>query len=237
MKNIIVTGATSGIGKALSKNLLSENYNVYGIGRDESKIKDLQHQNFHFFKMDLSDLGDYHQFFENFSIKFDGLAHCAGIEETIPLSLYTPSELKKIFDINVFSGVELLRFFSKKKYANDGSSIVLLSSVMGELGQPGKVGYCATKAAVLGVVKSAALELAKRKIRVNAVSPGMVMTPLAEKLFNQLDEENVEKIKNMHPLGLGNTEDVVPLIAFLLSDKSKWITGQNLIVDGGYSIH
>jgi len=107
---------------------------------------------------------------------------------------------------------------------------------MGELGQAGKVGYCGTKAALLGGVKSLALEVSKRKIRVNAISPGVVATPLTKKMLQQLDEENVNRILGMHPIGIGNTEDVVALLSFLLSDKSKWITGQNIKIDGGYSV-
>ena len=149
--------------------------------------------------------------------------------------MYQNDIVERIFRINVFSGIELLKFFSKKKYANDGASIILLSSVMGELGQPGKVGYCGTKSAVLGVMKAAALELAKRKIRVNSVSPGVVMTPMTEKLFTQLEEENIKNIEKMHPLGFGEPDDIASIIEFLLSDKSKWITGQNFKIDGGYS--
>jgi NAD(P)-dependent dehydrogenase (short-subunit alcohol dehydrogenase family) len=158
------------------------------------------------------------------------------MEETVPISLYVPEKIENIFKINVFSGIELLRYFSKKKYSNESASVVFISSVMGELGQPGKIGYCSTKAAILGVVKSAALELAKRKIRVNSIAPGVVNTPMTKKLFELIDDDNINRIKNMHPLGIGEVTDVVPTLAFLLSDNSKWITGQNIKIDGGYSI-
>jgi NAD(P)-dependent dehydrogenase (short-subunit alcohol dehydrogenase family) len=107
---------------------------------------------------------------------------------------------------------------------------------MGTLGQPGKIGYCSTKSAVLGMVKASALELAKRKIRVNAVLPGVVNTPMTQNLFTQIDDDNIKQITNMHPLGLGEVTDIVPTILFLISENSKWITGQNFIIDGGYSI-
>ena len=145
-------------------------------------------------------------------------------------------KIKQIYSVNVFAGIELLRYFTKKKYSNDGASIVFLSSVMGILGQPGKIGYCSTKSAVLGMVKSSALEFAKRKIRVNAVLPGIVNTPMTQNLFAQIGEVNIKQIAGMHPLGLGEVTDVVPTILFLLSDNSKWITGQNFVIDGGYSI-
>ena len=131
----------------------------------------------------------------------------------------------------------MIRIFSKKKFSKRDASIVLISSVMSILGQPGKVGYCSSKSATLGLVKSSALELAKKKIRINAISPGVVLTPMTKALFNQLSSENIGSIENMHPLGLGDVSQIYPLVMFLLSDKSTWITGQNYIIDGGYSIH
>lgn len=237
-KIILITGATSGIGLALCKYLLENNCRVIAVGRDEHKIENLKSAKFLFIKLDLNDFSQYNKIFEEAlnGEKLDGFVHCAGIEETMPITLYTPENIQKIFSINVFSGIELLRFFSKKKYSNDGSSVVFISSVMGELGQPGKIGYCSTKAAILGLVKSSALELAKRKFRVNAISPGVVNTPMTQKLFSQIDEDNIQRIKNMHPLDIGEVEDVIPLLAFLLSDNSRWITGQNIKIDGGYSI-
>lgn len=240
-KKILITGATSGIGLALCEFLLNHKCTIIAVGRDESKITQLQNQftnSLKFVSLDLNDFSSYAKIFdEGLAVeKFDGFVHCAGIEETLPLTMYNPENVAKIFNINVFSGIELLRSFSKKKYSNDGASVVYISSVMGELGQPGKIGYCSTKSAVLGVVKSSALEFAKRKFRVNAVSPGVVNTPMTQKLFSQIEEDNIERIKQMHPLDIGEVEDVVPMIAFLLSDNSRWITGQNIKIDGGYSI-
>lgn len=241
MKNVLVTGATSGIGKATCDSLLKEGYQVFALGRDVEKIKDLLDQfseQLHFLVIDLNSYQEYTKIFDDFlsGQKLDGLVHCAGIEETLPINLYTPEAVQRIFNLNVFSGIELMRFFAKKKYSNEGAGVVFLASVMATLGQAGKTGYCASKSAILGMVKSLALELAKRKIRVNAISPGVVNTPMTQKLFSQIEKDNIERIKNMHPLGIGEVDDVTPSILFLLSEGSKWITGQNFIVDGGYSI-
>lgn len=240
--NILLTGATSGIGLETLKQLIKSDNRVFAIGRDFSKIKELDNLNvfkIKEFPFDLNKIDEIESLFAKFELhgeKFDAFIHCAGYEETVPLTLYSVNKIKQIYNINVFSGIEILRHFTKKKYSKDGASIVFLSSVMGVLGQPGKIGYCSTKSAVLGIVKSSALEFAKRKIRVNAVSPGVVNTRMTQNLFEQISNDNKEEIISMHPLGIGEVDDVVPTILFLISKDSKWITGQNLIIDGGYSI-
>lgn len=235
--NILLTGATSGIGLGVCEYLLEKGFSVFGIGRNRQAITHLlDNKSFKFLEYDLYDFENYEKIFD-LGVKLDGFVHCAGIEEVLPLSMHTYDKMKKIFDINVFSATELLRIFSKKKNSNDGASIVVIASVMSELSQPGLVGYSSSKSAILGIVKSAALELAKRKIRVNAISPGVVLTPMAEKLFDKLEESNINEILKMHPLGLGKVSDLAPLIEFLLAENSRWITGQNIKIDGGYSIH
>lgn len=242
-QKILITGATSGIGLAICRKIIDNGDIVYAIGRDLDKVKKIKNlynsDLFNFISFDLSDTKKIENLFDNLDIeagKFDGFVHCAGMEETLPLTLYSPDKILKIYEVNVFSTIELLRIFSKKKYCNDNSSVVLFSSVMGVLGQVGKVGYCSTKAAIIGITKSSALELAKRKIRVNAILPGVVNTPMTDKLFSMLEKSQIENIINMHPLGLGEVEDIVPIVEFLLSVGSRWITGQSIIVDGGYSI-
>lgn len=240
--NVILTGATSGIGFETLKQLVENKHTVFAIGRDFSKIEYYIQENSSRIKKHVFDFINVHEIeklFLNFELndeKFDTLIHCAGIEETLPLTLYTPDKIQQIYTINVFAGIELMRHFTKKKFSNDGASIVFLSSVMGVLGQPAKIGYCSTKAAVLGMVKASALEFSKRKIRINAVLPGIVKTPMTQNLFSQISEENIDQIIDMHPLGIGEVEDVVPMILFLISENSKWITGQNFVIDGGYSI-
>ena len=242
-KKYLITGATSGIGLATCKKILSNGDIVFAVGRNNSKLSDFRREydenSFHFLIFDLSKISLIESIFNDLivdGIKFDGFVHCAGIEETMPLTLYSPEKILNIFEINVFAAIELIRVFSKKKYSNDGASIIFFSSVMGVLGQQGKVGYCSSKSAILGLTKSSALELAKRKIRVNAVLPGVVNTPMTQKLFSQIEQTNIDSIKAMHPLGIGEVEDIVPAIEFLLSDGSRWLTGQNIIIDGGYSI-
>lgn len=239
--NILLTGATSGIGLETLRRLLENKNRVFAVARDFSKISDLLELYTHNIVpivFDLKETENIYRIFNEINLvdqKLDALIHCAGIEETVPLTLYSPTKIKNIYEVNVFAGIELLRHFTKKKYSNDGASAVFVSSVMGILGQPGKIGYCSTKSAVLGMVKASALEFSKRKIRVNAVLPGVVNTPMTLNLFSQISAENVEGIKAMHPLGIGEVSDIVPTIEFLISAGSRWITGQNIIIDGGYS--
>jgi len=242
-KKYIITGASSGIGYDVMNALLDEGAIVVGIGRDRTKIADLlvkyPPEKLSFISFELKDIENIETKFEDEIIpfsKFDGLILCAGVEETLPLGLYKVDRIIDLFKINVFSSVEILRIFSRKKVSNDGASVVFISSVMGELGQAGKVGYCGSKSAILGIVKASALELLKRNIRVNAISPAIVKTAMSDKLLSVLSRENIEEIEKMHPKGFGETSDVVPMIMFLLSDWSKWITGQNIKIDGGYSI-
>lgn len=241
-KSYLVTGATSGLGNATVSKLLESGAAILGIGRDGSKVEQFIKQfpdRFTFLEVDLNAEFDIEKDLADFVAvhgKFNGAVNCAGKEETLPLSMYTPQKLKGIFNVNFNSPLEIMRLLTKKKYGEDAASFVFLSSVMGELGQPGKTGYCASKAALLGLVKASALELAGRKIRVNAISPGVVETPMTQKLFDQITEENKNNIIAMHPLGMGQIEDIIPLILFLLSDNSRWITGQNIKIDGGYSI-
>lgn len=241
-KAFLVSGVTGGIGSAVARDLLQKGFFVAGILRDLKRLQSEFRDNnkFEAIVVDLAVSDNLDNILDDLVCrhgKLDGFIHCAGIEETLSINMHKKDIITKIFQVNVFSAIELLRVVSKKRISNDGASIILVASVMAELGAAGKLGYCGSKSALIGLVKSASLELAKRRIRVNAVSPGIVLTDLVKSLFDKLAEVQKQDIVNMHPLGLGNVESVSGLISFLLSDESKWITGQNLIVDGGYSAH
>ena len=106
---------------------------------------------------------------------------------------------------------------------------------MGMVGEPAKIAYSASKGALLAGCRSMALELASKKIRVNCISPAIVRTELSDKLFAELPEGTMDRIKSLHPLGFGSPVDIANACVFLLSDEAKWITGSNLVIDGGYS--
>ena len=242
-KNIIVTGASSGIGKQCAITFSQLGANVILIARNEKRIK----ETFNKLKKGnhliiLQDITEYDKLEEvvNTNVykvgKISGFIHSAGIETTLPLRSMQPSYYEKMFSVNVISGFELAKIISKKKYLDkNGASFVFISSVMGILGQAGKVGYCSSKGALISGTKAMALELAKKNIRVNCVLPGVVDTEMSNEMFQRLSEESKKEIIDMHPLGLGMPEDIANASAFLLSDAAKWITGSNLVIDGGYS--
>jgi NAD(P)-dependent dehydrogenase (short-subunit alcohol dehydrogenase family) len=135
------------------------------------------------------------------------------------------------------SGFEIAKILSLKKYKSEVASFVFISSVAGMVGEIGKSAYSASKGAVIAGARSMAMELSRSGIRVNSISPAMVNTPILEKMFENVGEEAAEEILKKHPLGIGQPEDVANACIFLLSNASKWITGSNLVVDGGYSAH
>ena len=173
---------------------------------------------------------------QKFDKKFDSLIYSVGIETTLPLKLSSIEKIKEVFNINFFSAFESLKFFSKKSISNNGSSIVFISSIMSELGSPGKSIYCSSKSALTGLIKSSALELAKRNIRVNSISPSIINNSLGNKLFSNSSDKESKFYSSKHVLGLIEEEDVVSTIEFLISKKSNKITGQNILLDSGYSI-
>jgi len=242
-KNIIVTGASSGIGRECAITFSQLGANVILIGRNKERLEDTYN------KLDKGnhlivsqDITEYDKLEEviNPAVhklgKISGFIHSAGTEMTLPLRSMTSSYYENMFAINVISGFELARIISKKKYLDEnGASFVFIASVMGTLGQAGKIGYCSSKGALISGAKAMALELAKKNIRVNCILPGVVETEMTNKMFDSLPEESKKSIINVHPLGLGKPNDIVYACVYLLSNAARWITGSNLVIDGGYS--
>jgi NAD(P)-dependent dehydrogenase (short-subunit alcohol dehydrogenase family) len=242
-KRILITGASSGIGKAFAMQAASLGATIILWGRNierlEETFKSLKGTGHEYNAFDIT---EYSKVEQNIlksvanGQKINGFVHCAGIEKTTPLKASTPAIFKEIFEINVFAAFEIARILSAKHIVDPtGASFIFLSSVKGKLGDPGKVAYCSSKSALISGVRAMALELARKKIRCNCVLPGIVLTPMTEKLFDTIPPETKQKIIDKHPLGLGTPEDVSNLICFLISDQARWITGSEYIIDGGYS--
>jgi NAD(P)-dependent dehydrogenase (short-subunit alcohol dehydrogenase family) len=245
-KNIIVTGASSGIGRQCAISCSKMGATVILMGRDNERLKQTvesmtNKENHLLFSIDLCEYEKVEQILDNavsMKGKIDGLINAAGIASTLPFKMVTPRKMDEYFRTNVIAGINLSRLVTNAKVVSEkGASIVFISSVMGMVGEKGKSLYGMTKGALIAASKSLALEFAAKKIRVNTISPGVVVTPMTGNDFYSQDEELLNLVKSYHPLGLGEPSDVAGACIFLLSDASRWITGTNLVIDGGYTAH
>jgi NAD(P)-dependent dehydrogenase (short-subunit alcohol dehydrogenase family) len=242
-KVIVITGASSGIGRQCAISCAAQGARVVILGRDRKRLDEtmslMEHQKSHL--AIIAELTD----FENTEAivkglvadtgKADGLINCAGISTTLPVNLIKPEKIEEFLKVNVVSAINLTRSVVKPAYfSEEGGSVIFISSVMGVAGEIGKTIYSLTKGALISGAKSMALELAPRGIRVNCISPGVVESPMSKNAVYSRNEESLNKIKALHPLGLGQPEDVANACVYLLSDASRWVTGTNLVVDGGY---
>ncbi len=241
-KKIVITGASSGIGRQCAIDCSRMGADVVLIARNEDRLKEtlasLTGEGHYYIKADLSNSECVCAAAERINDicgKVDGIVNCAGISTTLPFKLVSREKLDEFFATNVYSAIELSRELSKVKYMNAGGSIVFMASVMGVVGESGKALYSMTKGALIAASRSLACELSKRQIRVNCISPGAILTPINEKLPHMADPEQRKHLEDMHLLGLGKTSDIANGVIYLISDASRWVTGQNLLIDGGYT--
>ena len=242
-KTILITGASSGIGRScavqcskMGASLLLMGRNVDELNRTVSELQ--PGTKVEMIVADFSKMVDLELVIAEKILtigKIAGFIHCAGVEKTLPLKKQSSEVFQSIFDINVLAGFELAKIISLKKYKAEKASFVFIASVAGMVGESGKTIYSASKGAVISGARSMSMELARSDIRVNSISPAMVKTPILEKMFDGIGEEATQNIIKKHPLGIGEPEDVANACVFLLSDAAKWITGTNLVVDGGYT--
>ncbi len=242
-KTIIVTGASSGIGRECSVSCSRQGARVVLMGRDHNRLNEtmalMQERNDHTIcAVDLTNYEEVEKMISGLTPgfgKIDGLVNCAGISTTLPLNMVKPDKLGEFFSANVQAAVNLTRVVTRlSNFSEAGGSVIFIGSVMGEAGEAGKLIYSITKGALIAGARSLAIELAPRKIRVNSISPGVVETPMSKNAVYSRNEESLNRVINQHPLGLGLPEDVANACIYLLSDAARWITGTNLIVDGGY---
>ncbi|MGE4286492.1 MAG: SDR family NAD(P)-dependent oxidoreductase [Phycisphaerae bacterium] len=241
-KSVLITGASSGIGRECAIAASQLGANVALVARNKERLDEtlraLEGEGHSAYQVDITDFNYLPELVSEVVQKhgkISGFVHSAGIESTLPLRDTRVDDYIRFFETNVYSGFELARIISKKKFCLTPASFVFMSSVMSTLGQPGKVAYCSSKGAIGAGVRAMALELAPKEIRVNCVQPGMVKTELVERFIESMPQASIDKVRTMHPLGLGKPEDIAALTMFLLSDASRWVTGASYLIDGGYS--
>ncbi len=238
-KTILVTGASSGIGKATAILASRLGANIILIGRNRQRLNEtfseMSGEGHTLLSVELTDEKQINDLIESIPV-LDGALFCAGKGLTLPVQFCDRQHFDEIFNVNFFSTVELMRLLYKKKKINKNSSIVILSSMGGTHVFSGGNGiYGASKAALDSFMKFAAKEFAARKIRVNSICPGMVDTPLIHR--GTVSEEQLEEDAKRYPLKrYGQPSDIANAAVFLLSDASSWITGTSMIIDGGLSI-
>lgn len=243
-RRVLVTGASSGLGRAVAVLLAELDCKVVLCARDAARLAEtrqaLAGEGHAVEVFDLNDVDAIPGWMKTLAERhgpLDGLVHSAGVLTTKPLKLLGAADWEKAMRVNVVAGSALAKGFRQRGVCTGTGSIVYLSSVMGLVGQPGQSLYSATKGALVAMTRSLALELARENIRVNCVAPAVVLAGMSEQLQQNVTPEQFAQITAMHPLGLGRGEDVAHAAAFLLGGGSRWITGTTLVVDGGYTAH
>ncbi len=234
-KTILITGAASGIGKATAHLCHQLGASLVLVDLNEDGLNSLGIDNAVLIPADLTDVSKVEEIASS-STKLDGVVSNAGIVFSLLAKFNEQSDLERIFRINTFSHINLVQSLIRNKKLNKGASIVLTSSMSGVYcGIAGGSLYGATKAALAGYAKALAIELAPRGIRVNTIHPGMVETPLTKN--TALSEDVLAEDMKNYPLGrYGRPEEIAAAMAYLLSDATVWMTGTQLLIDGGYSL-
>jgi NAD(P)-dependent dehydrogenase (short-subunit alcohol dehydrogenase family) len=239
-RRILVTGASAGIGRATAILCSKLGAGVVLVGRNQfelNKTLSLLDEGKHLvLAYDLSNMENI-ELLMNECIakgeKLNGLVHSAGITAIVPIGTLNCKKMQDIMQINYFAFMELVKFYSKKKYSNSGS-IVAISSVASLAGLKGTSVYCGSKGALDSSIRSLSLELAQKNIRINSVLPSYIKTEMYDSVTDLAGEETKDQNVSKQILGLGSVDDVANAAAFLLSDASRFITGSSLVVDGGY---
>jgi NAD(P)-dependent dehydrogenase (short-subunit alcohol dehydrogenase family) len=239
-KRILVTGASSGIGRQIAISCSQMGAAVIGTGRDTSKLDEtlnlLSGADHLMVPADLTQASGRDSVLAAIDNPLEGIVHCAGISRLSPVRMMTEAHLLEIMAINVNAPMLLTQALLKKQKIQDGSSVLFISSIAAHIGVAGVAGYSGSKAALLAMMRCLAMEVVKRKIRVNCLSPSLVETPLFEAMELQSGTSSMEQKRNDHPLGFGKPEDIANASVFFLSEASRWITGTTLVMDGGLTI-
>ncbi|WP_183944579.1 SDR family NAD(P)-dependent oxidoreductase [Sphingomonas sp. BK580] len=238
---LLITGASSGIGRKLAVRL-SQQHRLILNGRDQDRLAETlklcyQPERHLSFAYDLADVDTLADSLATFLVKngvvVGGLVHCAALLNVLPLRSITLSHAQSVMNVNMFAAMELTRVLLRKPVNHRAlRAIVFISSIASQFGAKGFSAYCASKAALDGLMRALAIELAPH-VRVNSVLPGGVRTPMTDAMY--ADPAVSDRLTRDYPLGVGLPSDIADAVQFLLSDQARWITGHQLVVDGGRS--
>jgi NAD(P)-dependent dehydrogenase (short-subunit alcohol dehydrogenase family) len=242
-KRFLVTGATSGIGREASVALSRCGARVVFSGRNAARLAQtesmLEGTDHHAAEASLDDVDAVAEWAKGLAQQhgpFDGIFHAAGVAALRPARMLKQSHVNDVFGSSIMASLGLAKAASQKGFVNDGASVLFMSSVAGSRGQAGMTTYSAAKAAVDGLVRSLACELAPRQIRVNALASGAVNSEMHQSITSQLGEVGVSAYEAHHLLGFGQPQDIAQTTVFLMSSAARWITGTTLVIDGGYMV-
>lgn len=242
-KTILVTGSSSGIGRGIAIECSKMGATVILNGRNVDRLKEtlemLKGTGHAILAADISIQDEIDRLIAEVS-SLDGCVLCAGIPQVCPVKHFKRNDIEDILNVNTIAPIMIISSLIKKKKIHKGSSVVLIESISGVyVGTKGDVSYNASKAALNGFMKGAALELANQGIRINAINPGLVPTNILN-LSNDMFAENhhTDLMVNSYPLKrYGTPEDIAYGCIYLLSDASSWVTGTNIVIDGGYILN
>jgi len=235
-KNIIVTGASGGIGNAIIKKLSESGANILASGTRIEKLEELKNnfESIKILKFDISQNEKIEEFIENATIELggslDGLVNNAGITQDNLAIRMSLEEWQKVININLTSTFLMSKFAIKKMLKNKSGKIINITSVVGHTGNLGQANYTASKAGIVAMSKSLAAEYAKKNININCISPGFIKTAMTDKIDDKFKEVIISKIPSAR---LGEPDDIANAVLFLSSDQSNYINGETLHVNGG----
>ena len=236
-KRILVTGASSGIGRSCAVCAATLGAEVILTGRRVSALDETLAScsgKGQIIAGDIASSEFVRELVEKAG-KIDGFVYAAGVGPMCPVGMLTDEHINSVMRTNYYSFLELMKYYSRNKYRNSHLSVVAVSSVSSSSGWGGVVVYCGSKGALSSSVRALAMELAPKGIRVNAVCPSNIKTPMYVAGASDMnDETSLRELLKQQPLGLGEPEQVAWPVCFLLSDAASFITGVNLPVDGGY---
>lgn len=240
---ILVTGASSGIGRETAVLLSELGATLILLARSAENLEITRSQltgDGHLtVRFDVAEGSGLPALLKDLSAKtgpLHGIVHCAGIYSIRLIRSLDLPQIEQTMRVNLSSAMMLVKSFRQKGVAGKGGSVVLLASAAAVKGQAGLSLYSASKAALIGFARSAAIELAPEGLRVNCIAPGWVETPMTREAREfMLTDEQASAIEKAHPLGVGHPRDVAHAAAFLLADTGRWVTGTTLVVDGGFS--